>query len=585
MPAPALDAGAPADAGSARSIRPPFDLEKTSLGVVLVALAAVSVWSLGHLEMGALFGERARDNIVGFMGRAMPIEFPPVGEVASGVLVTLAIVIAGTALSSALSAPIAFWAARNTTPHPVVRNLARGVGVLSRSIPEIVFVIVLISVMHLGPLPAVVGFGLHSIGMISKLYADAIEQIDEGPVLAIRAAGGSRFQQNVTGVLPQVAPSWIATSLHRLDINLRGSVLLGWVNVKGIGYDMHHYQEMSHWGMVIGIAIIFFVMCVLMEIVSSTIRGAILKTEPTGRGLGARLARRAAARRAARAGEGAEPAAASSTTTATADRPAVPGRTLPPMRGSRLTTTLGGLAAVAIVVWSWAYPGINWADMIDVWTKLPDRLSNMFPLSLGSKSWEDVGGMIGETVLIALAATLIGLVLSLVIGSLAARNVAPNAAVRAVCRGLLVGIRGIPELIMAIIFIVMIGMGPAPGALALGIAGVGLLGKLIADSMEEVAPGPEVAARAAGATRLQVYATATLPQAAPAIFGHLFYLIDHNVRSSTVLGIVGGGGVGFWLFNAVRLSQYDVVLTITVLVVAVVLTVELVSMWVRRVIS
>jgi phosphonate transport system permease protein len=203
----------------------------------------------------------------------------------------------------------------------------------------------------------------------------------------------------------------------------------------------------------------------------------------------------------------------------------------------------------------------------------------------------ETGGILPElladlwvTVKIALAATLMGAVLALPVGALAARNVAPSAAVQRLCRIFVVSVRGVPELVLAIVFVVVTGLGPVAGALALGIGAIGLLGKLVADSLEEVDPGVEQALRATGAGRWQVFFSATLPQAAPAFVGHLLYQLDVNIRSATLLGIVGAGGIGFHLQNAARVLEYGVVTTVMLLVFATVLLVELLAVWLRRVV-
>ncbi|WP_240773537.1 phosphonate ABC transporter, permease protein PhnE [Plantibacter sp. M259] len=219
------------------------------------------------------------------------------------------------------------------------------------------------------------------------------------------------------------------------------------------------------------------------------------------------------------------------------------------------------------------------------WAKAPDVLVRLWPPSFGMRTTEQMVEAMFETVAIAFAATLIALVCSIVIGSLAARNVAPNRGVRTGARFALVGIRGIPELILAILLIVVTGLGAQAGTLALGICGIGLLGKLIADSFEEVAPGPERALTAVGATRPQVYAAATLPQGARALVGHTFYTLDTNIRAATMLGIVGGGGIGYYLIQADQGGNYDQVTAIVLMILAVVLVVEGIAMWMRRVFS
>ena len=214
---------------------------------------------------------------------------------------------------------------------------------------------------------------------------------------------------------------------------------------------------------------------------------------------------------------------------------------------------------------------------------MPETAAKFWPPSFGSYDAPVMLAAMGETIAIALAATILTIVASIVIGSLAARNVAPSRRVRAGFRLVLVTIRGIPEIILAIVLIVVTGLGTQAGTIALAIGGVGLLGKLLADSLEEVRPGPEQALRAAGATRLQVYAGATAPQGMKALIGHSFYMLDTNIRAATILGLVGGGGVGYYLLNAGQGSRYDLVTTIVLMILVTVVAVEGLAMWMRRV--
>jgi len=431
----------------------------------------------------------------------------------------------------------------------------------------------------LGTLPGILAIGIHSIGMISKMFADAIEQIDEGPRLAIRAAGGTKLQQFTAGVLPQVLPSWVATVLHRNDINLRGSVVLGYVGVAGLGLEMSYAFKALNYGRGLGIALVIFVLCVVMEIVSSAVRGAMLgETAQTrswmDRILHPRLRRRGEAESgAATVAAAAKPAWAAS--------PAAAVRR--PWTRERRRNTIVGWAAVAIVIVSLIVCQIQWSDLITVWAKIPETAAKFWPPSFGNYDASVMFGAMRDTIAIALAATVLTLLPSLLLGSFAARNVAPNGTVRGIARFLLVGIRGIPELILAIVLIVVTGLGPTAGIVALAIGGIGLLGKLVADSFEEVDRGPERALRAVGATRAQTYASATVPQGTRALIGHSFYMLDTNIRAATILGIVGGGGVGYYLLNAGQGSRYEVVTAIVLMILATVLVVEGLAMWMRRV--
>nr|WP_256448945.1 ABC transporter permease subunit [Leucobacter chinensis] len=172
----------------------------------------------------------------------------------------------------------------------------------------------------------------------------------------------------------------------------------------------------------------------------------------------------------------------------------------------------------------------------------------------------------------------------MLLGALAARNVSPSPGVRAGARLTLVVIRGLPELLLALFFIILTGLGPGAAVLALGIGGVGLLGKLVADSLEEVNPGPEQALFAVGATRPQMFAAATFPQAVPSFVGHTLYLLDTNIRSATVLGIVGGGGIGYMLSSAARVNQHEL-LFLLLCVLVIVFLVEGLSSLLRKMLA
>jgi len=553
---------------------------RVAAGLTIVALLVASLVALRSVEIDPTRMLQSWSNAERFFGRVGAIEFPPLGELLSLTALTLGLVICGTLLAAVLSVPVAVLAASNTTPGPAWRAAARFVTVLARAVPDVVLAMVFVLLFSLGTLPGILAIGLHSVGMISKLFADAIEQIDEGPRTAVRAAGGTRLQQFTAGVLPQVLPSWVATVLHRNDINLRGSVILGYVGVVGLGREMSFAFKSLDYGLGLGYALVIFVLCVVMEVVSSSVRAAMLGIAPTGRGLGDRVVRRATRRRAAASSGSVVPEAASGASAAPVSVDTMLRR---PWDRTRVRDTSWGAIAVAVVVASVLVCDIAWSDLVSVWSRVPAVAVQFWPPSFGSYEASTMVAAMGETIAIALAATVLTLVASIVIGSLAARNVAPSRGVRSGMRLLLVGIRGVPEVILAIVLIVVTGLGTQAGTLALALGGVGLLGKLLADSFEEVSPGPERALAATGATRLQVFAGATLPQGTRALVGHAFYMLDTNIRAATLLGIVGAGGVGYYLLNASQGSNYGAVTAIVLMILVTVLAVEVLAMWMRKV--
>ncbi|MBN8206556.1 ABC transporter permease subunit [Microbacterium esteraromaticum] len=561
--------GSAADELTARAPRRRLSPERISAGLTLVVIAGLAVGALIDLNITFAGVADSMTNAQNFFARVGGLRFPEPAELLHLTVLTVGLVLTGTLLAAALSVPIAYLAAANTSPNAGARAIARFIGVFTRALPDVVLAMVFVLMFSLGTLPGILAIGIHSIGMISKMFADAIEQIDEGPRLAIRAGGGTRLQEFTAGILPQVLPSWVATVLHRNDINLRGSVVLGYVGVAGLGLEMSYAFKSLNYGLGLGIALVIFLLCVVMEIISSAVRVAMLGEKDAGRGVFIRLFRRRAAAR---------PAAAHNRGFASIDDAA-----RRPWTAIRVRNTIAAWIAVAIVVGSIIVSDIVWSDFATFWSKVPTVLASFWPPNFGSYGFETIAAAMLDTIRIALAATLITFVLSLIVGSLAARNVAPGPTTRGGFRLLLVIIRGVPELILAIVLIIITGLGPQAGTIALAIGGIGLLGKLIADSFEEVDRGPERALMAAGATRLQVYAGATVPQGARALIGHTFYMLDTNVRAATLLGIVGGGGVGYYLLNAGQGSNYQLVGSIVIMILVTVLAVEGLAMWMRKV--
>ncbi|SIN85906.1 phosphonate ABC transporter, permease protein PhnE [Agromyces cerinus] len=551
--------------------------ERIAAILTLGAIVVASVIALADSGISIPSMIESWGNAERFFARVGTITFPEPGELLYLTALTIGLVLCGTLLAAVISVPVAYLAASNTTPGRGWQAFGRFVTVLTRAIPDVVLAMVFVLMFSLGSLPGILAIGIHSVGMISKLFADAIEQIDEGPRLAIRAAGGSKLQEFTSGILPQVLPSWVATVLHRNDINLRGSVVLGYVGVVGLGMEMSFAFKSLNYSEGLGIALVMFALCVVMEIVSSVVRQAMLGGTPSGRGLGDRVVR------------GVQNARARGRATAVpaAPRPASGGDLEAALRrpwdAVRIRNTIWGWVALAVVIGSVLVCNIQWGDLVTFWAKIPAIAVQFWPPSFGNYDAATMFGAMAQTIGIALAATLLAFVVSVFVGSLAARNVAPNGTVRTSMRLLLVVIRGIPEVILAIVLIVITGLGSQAGTLALAFGGIGLLGKLIADSFEEVKSGPERALRATGANRGQVYASATLPQGTRALIGHSFYLLDTNIRAATILGIVGGGGIGYYLLNAGQGSNYAVVTAIVLMILVTVLIVEGIAMWMRRV--
>jgi phosphonate transport system permease protein len=211
---------------------------------------------------------------------------------------------------------------------------------------------------------------------------------------------------------------------------------------------------------------------------------------------------------------------------------------------------------------------------------MQDFLSRMWPPDTSILS-----RVFTETVLtiqLAWVATVIAALLSLPVGFLAAANVFPSRPLRAAVQFLLNADRAIDSLILALFFVSAVGLGPFPGTLALAIHSVGMLGKLFADAIESVDPGPIEAVESAGGGKLSVIRWAVLPQVAPLFVSYFLFRFELNVRVAVVLGLVGAGGIGFLLTQYMRLFQYQKVATVVLVILVLVMVIDFFSSKLRR---
>lgn len=187
-----------------------------------------------------------------------------------------------------------------------------------------------------------------------------------------------------------------------------------------------------------------------------------------------------------------------------------------------------------------------------------------------------------DTFAMSVAGTALAILVSLPLAILAARNTAPNEVAWRAARCVLNGLRAVPELILGIVLVAAVGFGALPGVLALGIHSAGMVGKFFAEAMEHADRGPIEAARASGASPLQVVSHGILPQVLPRLADTAVYRWEYNFRASMVLGMVGAGGIGTELVGSLRVMQYRSVFAILIIILVLVTAVDALSSWLRR---
>lgn len=224
---------------------------------------------------------------------------------------------------------------------------------------------------------------------------------------------------------------------------------------------------------------------------------------------------------------------------------------------------------------------ITWARILEGFGHGGRFLSRMFPPSVAADHLHLLRDGMLESLQIAVLATVCGVALSLPLGFAAARNLSP-APLAWTARGTIALLRTFHPLIVAILFVKAVGFGALAGVLALIVASMGFLSKLLAEAIEEMSMRPVEAVRATGSPFLGVVIMAVLPQVMSRFIGFCAYQLDSNLRNSALVGLVGGGGIGATLFTAFQRFDYDFVLTIVIAIIAIVMIGEILSGWMRR---
>jgi len=239
------------------------------------------------------------------------------------------------------------------------------------------------------------------------------------------------------------------------------------------------------------------------------------------------------------------------------------------------------VALTIYVVYASTILDISWARFVAGFGHGARFIARMFPPNIAADKLQLLASGMLESLQIAIIATAAGVLISLPLGLAAARNLAPSPIVWA-ARALVALFRTFHPVIIAILFVKAVGFGALAGMLALIVASLGFLSKLVAEAVEEMSMRPVEAVRATGAPFLSLVIMAVLPQVMPRFIGFSAYQLDANLRNSALVGLVGGGGIGATLFTAFQRFDYDFVLTIVLAIIAAIMLGEIVSGFMRR---
>ncbi|WP_309131432.1 phosphonate ABC transporter, permease protein PhnE [Brevibacterium sp.] len=251
-----------------------FVLPRARFLLGLPIAAAVLLWSFVGAEFDfAKLGEGAV-NMGGFLGQMFPPTWDKLGTIVTLLIETLQMAIVGTVLGTVLSLIVAFGASSNIAPKWLYYP-TRWLMNIIRSLPDLVFALMFVSAVGLGPFAGILAMTIGSIGSIGKIFAEAMEAVDRGPVTAMQAVGASKRQTVQYGILPQSSPMLVSYTLLLFEGNVRGATILGMVGAGGIGLELTTAMRMYDYGHLSAIVICIIVLVTVIDQASAVIRRKI----------------------------------------------------------------------------------------------------------------------------------------------------------------------------------------------------------------------------------------------------------------------------------------------------------------------
>jgi phosphonate transport system permease protein len=244
-------------------------------GVVALTIGWLLHWSAGGAQMSWRELAGGLPQIGDFFSRSVPPDWSILPRLWAPAMETIQIAIWGTLLSVILALPLSFVAASNLHGWHWLRRVTRQFMNVVRSINELILALVFVSAVGLGPFPGVLALALHGMGMLGKFFAEAIEEIDDGPLQALRSAGASHLQIIAFGVVPQVITAWIAVVLYRFEVNLRSATVLGMVGAGGLGFELVSSLKLFRYQETATCIIVIAVMVVAADMISNGLRNRI----------------------------------------------------------------------------------------------------------------------------------------------------------------------------------------------------------------------------------------------------------------------------------------------------------------------
>jgi len=482
---------------------------------------------------------------------------------------TVLAMIVATPLSMAITSRLSLSARgrKMKTPARLVRGSLRGVLLFLRSVPELIWALLFVGVTGLGATAGIMGLLITNIGILAKNYAEIIESGEATVTGHLLDNGNGRVKTLLHATLPQCLPELLSYSIYRWECTLRTSVVLGFVGAGGLGQELLISIRQLAAPEVFSIILVFVLLVSVADGISNVLR-----------------------RQLSRKAEYVD-SASSSLDEGTA--------TLPAQRRSEKGETRG--AAGLLQRWGWpclvglvvvaCFNSVDW--QLEQWlrpssfARTREFVMGFFPPDLSAKLWIRLAGDALETLSMAFAGTALAGIVAIVMSYLLFIINLQGAGVivrllTSTLHSLQIILRSVPELVWAMLLIIVAGIGPFTGTLALFLASVGVLSRLYSECLENQDAAPLESLVANGSPLALAPLWSTLVQARSQLISYSLYRWEHNLRAATLMGIVGAGGVGQELYLRLSVFQFDKVAACVVVIVVLVAVADSISHFLRH---
>lgn len=448
-------------------------------------------------------------------------------------VVTLSYAVLGTALALLIGIVGAVFLSELLWQRGAVWLAARAFFVVPRGVHEILWALLLIQIFGFDPIVAVLAIGIPFGAVTAKVYAETIDSADPSAYRSLRARGAGRLTALAYGVSPTIHRELISYAFYRLECAVRSAAVLGVIGAGGLGYQLSLSFASLRYGEIWTLIVALMILSGLTDAWSSTVRRA----------------------------------------------------------GDPVIGRVSLAAAAALLPLSWAWVGLDISTLWSARTRalaleLTDRL---FPPSLGPGGWSELVGASVDTVAMSLLAIAIAVLGGLALGAVASRPTERTArptlaglTTRLATRLILLLFRAVPAPVWAFLIVLVLFPGLWPGAVALGIYNVGVLGRLFAEVIEDRDTRPSDSLALSGATGPQRLMYATFPAAAARLTSLGLYRWEVIVRETVVVGVVGAGGLGQLISEHLAARDFAAVMTAIIALIIICIAIDAASAALRR---